>query len=492
MKWVVLGDIGWHDFYHLGDEAMTEVAIEQLQARGATQVTLVSARVEVAQRLYGCDAVPRIGFHRSWGMVRCAERLANLDAELQRPAEPGTVQRAIRDADAVLIAGGGNLNSEYFGHLYERVAFARIAKHYGVPLFVTSQTVGPALRREHESFISEIVDASVCFGAREATTHRIVQALSADPTKVVHTCDDAVLMQSRNEDRAAIAELWAEVGLDLGVAGASSAPILASFTSDPGASEIEPSDYLTRVTTLLDDLAEHLDSPVLLVPHSGRLDGHNSETDQELNRRIVAGSRTGRIVTAARMLTAREQVAAIAAASMSISSRYHPLVFGSQACTPAVGIALSSYSTVRMRGALANAGLERWVVPSTAWHLGESAAQEMFSRAAEIRSHLTETATANAEYQAGWWDAIMRAANTGSWARPQDLNTREQLRPAGQWSSLVEAVTPTYEMWGAERARRGWAEADLADSDEWRKRAQQAEGRKIVRFVDRLARMVRR
>lgn len=488
MKWVVLGDIGWGDFYHLGDEAMTEVAIEQLSRRGASQITLVSAEVTTAEKLYGCPAVHRIGFHRNWGRQRCLERLRELDNDLRREPEAGTVHQAIREADAVLIAGGGNLNSTYFAHLYERVAFARIARHHGTPLFVTSQTVGPALREEDRLLLAEIADTAVAFGARESRTAELMRSIGGQPSKVVHTLDDAILMRPLPEHHQAVAQLCAEIGIELGSNGG---PILASFTADTGASGLAPAEYSARVGELLDVLAETHETQVVLVPHSGALGGHNELTDQSLNRDLELRSRTGRLKTLSRMLTAREQTALMSAARFSVSSRYHPLVFGSQQGIPVIGIALSSYSTLRMRGALAHVGLEAWVVPSTLWDLADSACSEALDRAEEVRAHLARIAPVNLEYQLRWWDAIVHAAATGEWLGLEDVSPVPDLSPDGAWSIAVEAVTPTYEMWGEERELRARAEEELRELDDWRQRALRAENRKIARLADRVARVVR-
>ncbi|WP_297084240.1 hypothetical protein, partial [uncultured Demequina sp.] len=76
MKVVVIGDIGWHDLYHLGDEAMTEAAVDMLRRRGIADVTLVAGEPEAAERFYGLPAVPRLGFRASWSRERNDAHLA--------------------------------------------------------------------------------------------------------------------------------------------------------------------------------------------------------------------------------------------------------------------------------------------------------------------------------------------------------------------------------------------------------------------------------
>ena len=60
----MIGDVGWSRFYHLGDEAMTELAIDALRARADIAITLIAGEPQHASEMYGVDAVRRIGFRR--------------------------------------------------------------------------------------------------------------------------------------------------------------------------------------------------------------------------------------------------------------------------------------------------------------------------------------------------------------------------------------------------------------------------------------------
>src|SRR5690625_1566626 len=66
MKFLIMGDIGRRGLYHVGDEAMTEVAISMLQQRGAEAITLIATNSEIATELYGLPSVERIGFDPNW------------------------------------------------------------------------------------------------------------------------------------------------------------------------------------------------------------------------------------------------------------------------------------------------------------------------------------------------------------------------------------------------------------------------------------------
>lgn len=112
---------------------MTEFALEALQERGASHITLIAGDPAHASELYGVDTVPRIGFNPG----RPANR-RRLDQVLAADSASGSVLpendpahaaiRAVRDAGAVLIAGGGNLNSVIAHHVYERATLASLAE----------------------------------------------------------------------------------------------------------------------------------------------------------------------------------------------------------------------------------------------------------------------------------------------------------------------------------------------------------------------------
>src|SRR5699024_4559559 len=115
---VVIGDIGWSTLYHVGDEAMTEVALDALRERGVEDVVLVAGEPLVAEALYGKKSIGRAGFGPRWPRTRLVTRLRELTDALDRglaglpPDAPlRDIADAVESADAVLIAGGGNLNS---------------------------------------------------------------------------------------------------------------------------------------------------------------------------------------------------------------------------------------------------------------------------------------------------------------------------------------------------------------------------------------------
>lgn len=431
---VVLGDIGRPGHYHLGDEAMTEVAIEQLRARGVHDITLAAVDPETAQAFYGVAAVRQFGFVWNWSRQKHEAALAGLTEALRDGTATGPLVEAVRKADLAVIAGGGNLTSEYPLHVYERVAFARIAVHFGVPLCITSQTVGPVLRGRERELVKEIVDAAACFGARERFSAALVRELAAAPDRVRHTLDDGILLQADESGRLDTTEL-----------GLGDRIIVASFAADQGATGWTRETYVAKVARALDELAAALDARVVLAPHTGGLEPAVASRDHQIALEIAAAG--SEAITALPVLPAREYLAILESAVLSISTRYHPTVFAPALGVPTVGISTSFYSSVRMRGALGNVGLERFVVPAAAWELLVPAALDAVANGAPAAAHIRSAV----DFQGQWWDALVRAMETGGWIAPDAYAAPEAIDADAAWNELSEAVAPVFDALTAER-----------------------------------------
>ncbi|WP_084127797.1 polysaccharide pyruvyl transferase family protein [Demequina sp. NBRC 110055] len=495
MKAVVIGDIAWPDLYHLGDEAMTEAAIDMLRARGVDDITLVAGNPGVAEDFYGLPAVRRVRFRGDWSRGRNEWRLADVARVLaEEDWGDHPIYPAIRDADAVIIAGGGNMNSRDYHLLFERVAAKRIAEHFGTPLYITSQTVGPMLDEPDRDLIVELLDYATAFGAREGTTYEVLKSLAPDPSKVFRTLDDAILLEADDAARAAARELAGDRPY-----------VAASFTWHAGAAWPTIEDYHAAVADVCRRVVDELDLDVLLVPHAGSFDPATANRDQESNDAIAVLAATER-VRVTRMVTAREDVALIAGSAASLSTRYHPTVFAPASQTPAVAISPSYYSSIRMGGSLGNVGQGCFVVPAASIDLVLPALREATQRGDDLISALAKAGTAATSFQAAWWDALMESvsshtpvefgatfdiapfAPTGAWSATNEdrkpltdryVQAQEDLTHI---SERVELLTAQLE---AARAARSKAEARERKSSETLARYR---NRKVIRFLDRLGR----
>ena len=162
MRVVVIGDVGVAGgMMHIGDEAMFDAMVEALRARGADAITgISSAPAETAVR-YGIDAIDRIGFEgsRAEMQARFDAVVAAVDgaAGLPREDPARAVIDAVAGADAVVIAGGGNLASNWPLHVFERAALVAIAERLDRPLVVSGQTFGPRLEGVDRELVGRLL-----------------------------------------------------------------------------------------------------------------------------------------------------------------------------------------------------------------------------------------------------------------------------------------------------------------------------------------------
>jgi polysaccharide pyruvyl transferase WcaK-like protein len=449
MNVVILGDIGWQYLYHLGDEAMTEAAIDMLRDRGVDEITLVAAQPAVAEAFYGLPCVTRVGFKSTWSRAGNNGHLSRLTDTLAGEIPEGTIFSAIRDCDSVLIAGGGNMNSRDYHLLYERLAAKRIAEHFGKPLYVTSQTVGPMLSEEDRDRVVEIADYALAFGCREATTAALVRQHVSHATRVHHTLDDATVLTADPRSRAAVGQL------------AGNKPfVVASFTNHPGTIWPDDATYYADIANACASIAGENDVDILLAPHAGSLDPSQTSRDQDSNEIIASLAATDR-VRATRMITAREDVALIEASALSLSTRYHPTIFGPAAATPTIGIAPSYYSSVRMRGSMRNVGLERFVLPTSSMHLLGEAAAEAIAKDRSLSTFLDTTRERTHAFQHGWWNALAAAMVVAGEVDFADTLSPGMFLPQGDWSVTNETILPVFDDYAQSIDRSGVLAAEL-------------------------------
>lgn len=419
MKAIVLGDIGWASQYHVGDEAMTEAAIQQLRSRGFDDIVVVSGEPDVGAALYNCAGVARIGYHRPWSRERLETTKDTLVRAFGDPASATAPMRplieAVRTADLAVIAGGGNLNSEHAYHLFERWSFARIAHEFSIPLIVLSQTVGPHLDERDAAMVRDILGWTTFVGAREQSTFRLLSSWSSSGT-VIRTMDDAILLIDASRTATTVTD---------------QPYIVASFTDHPAAEEISDLDYPSVIAAMLDRVADEQDVNVVLIPHVGSLQHDVVKADEALNERILAASSSGRL-TALPMARAREVVAVTGDALASVSTRYHQAVFSAAAGVPSLTIASSEYDYVRMHGAYENLGLEGHVLPSLA--LIDGAAATAVGRLVQDspnahRAMLRERSAIRDREQHEIWDAILASVHNGD--DRVDVTSLSELDDAG-------------------------------------------------------------
>ena len=395
---LVIGDIGQHT-YHVGDEAMT-IASAQALSEGGAAVTLMTRDVGHSARYIGAavnhEAVNHEAAQHEAGAPyeylpfllfpwAPAEReltlaaleciLTELHADRERPSVTElvvlpqvqalpevlhplaqTVERMVEFADsiaamdAVVVSGGGNLNSRYGWLLYERAAAVSAAEHAGVPVYVTGQSLGPVLNPEDAQVLERMLRTARSVTVREHSSlawcrERGIDArlsvddatdyLPASPARTLHYAEGVSAGQALDE----LPERYVCVTVN-------------ECTEQQA----------QQIACLLDNMwREHGYAPVFL-SHFG--DPQNPESgDIQTHQRIAEQLSPSTPATLLPILHADQSVTVHRGAAFTLTSRYHPAVFSAAAGIPVLALVPDAFTQMRVGGALRQYGLGEFTLP---------------------------------------------------------------------------------------------------------------------------------
>lgn len=390
---LVIGDIGQHT-YHVGDEAMT-IASAQALSEGGAAVTLMTRDVGHSARYIGAAVNHEAAQHEAGAPYEYlpfllfpwapAEReltlaafecvLTELHADRERPSVTElsvlpqvqalpevlhpleqTVERmvefadAIATMDAVVVSGGGNLNSRYGWLLYERAAAVRAAEHAGVPVYVTGQSLGPVLNPEDAQVLERMLRTARSVTVREHSSlawcrERGIDArlsvddatdyLPASPARTLHYAEGVSAGQALDE----LPERYVCVTVN-------------ECTEQQA----------QQIACLLDSMwREHGYAPVFLSHYGDPQDPTNG--DIQAHQRIAEQLSPSTPATLLPILHADQSVTVHRGAAFTLTSRYHPAVFSAAAGIPVLALVPDAFTQMRAGGALRQYGLGEFTLP---------------------------------------------------------------------------------------------------------------------------------
>ena len=390
---LVIGDIGQHT-YHVGDEAMTIASAEALSEGGAA-VTLMTRDVGHSARYIGAAVHHEAAQHEAGAPYEYlpfflfpgapAEReltlaaleciLAQLHADRARPSTAElvalpqvqalpevlhpleqTVERMVEFADsiaamdAVVVSGGGNLNSRFGWLLYERAAAVRAAEHAGVPVYVTGQSLGPVLNPEDAQVLERMLRTARSVTVRERSSLAWCRERGIDARLSV---DDATDYSVASPARTLHYAEGISAGQALDELPEHYVCVTVNECTDQQAQQI---------AHLLDGMwREHGYAPVFLSHYGDPQDPASG--DIQAHQRIAEQLSASTPATLLPILHADQSIAVHRAAAFTLTSRYHPAVFSAAAGIPVLALVPDAFTQMRVGGALRQYGLGEFTLP---------------------------------------------------------------------------------------------------------------------------------
>ncbi len=335
---MIVADVGARPF-HVGDEAMLEANLETLRRHHpGGQMTVIGRR-------------PAAGEEELCGAV-------------------------LAGASGLFISGGGNLSSSWPDLVRQRLLWMREARRRQLPIVTGGQTLGPELSAVERSALAAALAEVELLGVRERPSERLALELGVPPERLCYQADDAFLLAGRpptEEEAPDYAEL--------------EEPFLA-ITLDPSFGVPGSHAELGRLASQLARVASESGLHPVFVSHVGPLGGLGSEDGEAgmaLRRLLFAegvdcGSLPVMPPAATAWVTQR--------AALVVSSRYHPLVFGTAGSVPCLGLYRDDYTRIKLQGALAQVGMEPWCLSLPAASSGGLLAgcRDLWSRRDEVRA----------------------------------------------------------------------------------------------------------
>jgi len=389
----------------------------------AAPFTVVASDPEWVARRYSVDAVPSFGFPRD--RAASAERESMRAALLASPDHPTVA--ALASADALILSGGGNLSSSWPDLLYERIVLLELAHRLAKPSIILGQTLGPHLGESEKPLLVAALRGARFLGVRELASAVLAVHLGIPQERVWYQFDDAMRIDEPLAPPPSEATIAVTIDPQIRATGKA---LFASLAEQ------------------LRELSDATGARLVLVPHA--FGGSPSDlTEARLLAEMIGASR----VSIAEGLDVEGARRAAANASLIVSSRYHPIVFGLLAGVPSVGIYGDDYCRIKLQGALAHAGLERWALTYDEVASGTllTASLELWTARASIRNEL--------EVRAASWREECRER----WAAVRSALLGERAEISGLFGKPIDAVMPA--LASMVSAQQQWSESVLASHD---------------------------
>ncbi|BDZ54477.1 polysaccharide pyruvyl transferase family protein [Agromyces marinus] len=392
MRVVVIGDVGVvGGMMHVGDEAMFDAMVEALRARGVERIVGISnAPAETADR-YGIEAIGGLAFpgSREDLSIRSAAVLAAADGRATIAADDPAlaVIEAVASADGVVVAGGGNLTSNWPHRIFERTILGTLAERFGTPLVVSGQTLGPRLDPVDRATVGALLRSARLVGVREHPSAGVAADLGVPTGRLAANRDDATFLGADEHEPA-------DGAADL---------LLVSLSVHLGG--LPRGATISGLARSIDALADRTGLEPAFHPHFGSLVPGTLAGDQVLHDAVRTELRSPSVV----LPTGDPRSAARLArgAGMLVTSRYHPAVFAGPAGVPIAALPVDSYTGVKLRGATGWWAQDGVIDLATAWTpAGGDALARVWASRETVRASADRDRRAARAAMSAWFNRV--------------------------------------------------------------------------------------
>ena len=382
----IIGDVAGQSDYHLGDEAMLEANLARFrQLLPGIRFTVFSRDPAWTSVRYGVDSVRTPTIRRG------------VTAE---------VIEALRQADGLVISGGGNISGTWPEKVDERIALLKIARDLGRPVVVVGQTLGPTLSLDQSARLAHVLPWAGWVGVRDEESGAVARSLGVPADRVHRQLDDAFFLEPQPVINGRAEHLRRE-----------SRPLVL-VTLDASFGAAGHREALRAIASQLDGVADSLGAALWFVPHVGGTAVPDTHCDLVAGRALAACLRTP--LHLLDLWQPREVRWLVAQAAMVISTRYHPIVFATAAGTPALALHQDEYTRIKLRGALASVGLDGWCLSTADAARGAllPLAVELWRERQAVRASLDAFPAAAWPREARRWTEICDALHLSPAASP--------------------------------------------------------------------------
>ncbi len=265
-----------------------------------------------------------------------------------RPRLDARLAEAVERCDALLITGGGTVNTrDRLGKSLKRMhGLVMLFHRRGIPIFMSGQTIGPlGVEPSHDALARELVAALDVLTVRDNSYSRhYLETIGAQPKRFVETFDDAYTLPHQD------AELPEQV---------------ASFVADGDCVAINTTSYTSEtaehhqfVAGLCEHLVRHHGLKVVLVGTAAVDYDRLGRVEERLPNDIRA--RTLRPDLRAWRDAPLKKL--ISCCRLAVGGRYHFIVFAGTSDTPFVGMCGNHYSYIKQNGFARQIDLERFIL----------------------------------------------------------------------------------------------------------------------------------